>query len=93
MNKKNSNKWQKICYINILDPDGWDRKNYDYSWNDEKITRKEFEKRMITSTILSYVSWNSCIWKDQPYKMFWYIKRYIVNSYRKLKKYLNKDKQ
>ena len=48
---KTSAEWVKGYNVHILDPDGWDRKNYNYSFNEEKITRKEFEKRLIFSTI------------------------------------------
>jgi hypothetical protein len=48
--KKTSEEWQKECNVIILDPDGWDRKNYDYSWKEELITKSEFEKRMCIST-------------------------------------------
>lgn len=48
---KTSEDWQKECTVIILDPDGWDRKNYQYSWHEEKITREEFEKRMVSSTV------------------------------------------
>jgi len=34
----------------IMDPDGWDRKNLEQSWG-EKITQREFESRMIRSTV------------------------------------------
>lgn len=34
----------------ILDPDGWDRKNYNYSWREEKITAEEFRSRCMMST-------------------------------------------
>ena len=34
----------------VLDPDGWDRKNFDVSWN-EKIDRDEFQRRLMQSTI------------------------------------------
>ena len=34
----------------VMDPDGWDRKNYQYSWHEELITREEFETRMGKST-------------------------------------------
>ena len=34
----------------VMDPDGWDRRNYQYSWHEELITNKEFEKRVGTST-------------------------------------------
>ncbi len=36
--------------LTIMDPDGWDRKNYDESWAEE-ITQEEFEKRVAISTI------------------------------------------
>lgn len=35
----------------ILDPDGWDRRNFAESWN-EKITRAEFERRLNECTVL-----------------------------------------
>ena len=35
----------------ILDPDGWDRSNYEYSFYKERITSKEFNERLIRSTI------------------------------------------
>ena len=47
---KTSDEWQKLCHVIVYDPDGWDRKNYDYSWKEEKITREEFEKRLMIST-------------------------------------------
>lgn len=37
----------------ILDPDGWDRQNYDYSFKQEKITLKEFVNRVFFSTTQS----------------------------------------
>lgn len=35
--------------IVVLDPDGWDRSNFEESWA-EAITRDEFESRIGTST-------------------------------------------
>jgi len=35
----------------ILDPDGWNRSNYDYSFKKEKISKEEFIKRLSYSTI------------------------------------------
>lgn len=35
----------------ILDPDGWDRKNWKQSWN-EKITKQEMVNRLMKSTLL-----------------------------------------
>ena len=47
---KTSEEWQSLCKIKVLDPDGWDRRNYRFSWHEEKITRQEFENRLIKST-------------------------------------------
>ena len=49
---KTSEEWKKELYPNtiILDPDGWDRKNFYQSW-DEPITKEEFERRLRESTI------------------------------------------
>ena len=49
---KTSEQWQRECNVVIIDPDGWDRTNYQYSWFEEKITRKEFEEKMRKSTCL-----------------------------------------
>ena len=49
--KKTSSEWIKEYDCRILDPDDWDRINYDYSFNKEKITREEFEFRLIRSTM------------------------------------------
>lgn len=38
--------------VEILDPDGWDRSNWEVSWN-EKITVKEFYYRRAISTTQS----------------------------------------
>lgn len=49
--KKTSEEWQSIFPDpKVLDPDGWDRKNYDYSWKEEKITLEEYETRRSLST-------------------------------------------
>jgi len=51
--KKTSAEWlvQETYVKQILDPDGWDRKNFEESWN-KKITRKEFQKRLAKSTCM-----------------------------------------
>ena len=52
--RKSSEEWFKELYdskIEIIDPDGWDRQNFDYSWFDEKINIIEFEKRLMISTL------------------------------------------
>ena len=49
---KTSEEWSndpKYNDIKILDPDGWDRKNFDFSWS-ELITEMEFNIRLGTST-------------------------------------------
>ncbi len=55
--KKTSEEWSKE-YKNaeVFDPDGWDRRNFQYSWYEEKITFEEFEQRVMHST---------CIWKQE----------------------------
>lgn len=36
----------------IYDPDGWDRRHYQYSWYEELITEKEFGLRVMQSTCM-----------------------------------------
>jgi hypothetical protein len=36
--------------VSIIDPDGWNRSDYHFSWNIELITEKEFKERMFHST-------------------------------------------
>ena len=59
MEKRTSNEWLSMApkewKLVILDPDGWDRKNYDYSFNEELITKDEFMNRVIHSTIMCNV--------------------------------------
>ena len=55
--KKTSEEWQSIFpYPKVLDHDGWDRKNYDYSWKEEKITLEEYENRLSNSTCMFWVT-------------------------------------
>lgn len=54
--KKTSAAWYnyiKYCKvpIEILDPDGWDRSNFNYSFNIEEISNKEFYNRLTNSSI------------------------------------------
>jgi hypothetical protein len=49
--KKVSAEWIKEVGYEVLDPDGWDRTNFDYSWNKEKITMEEFQRRLALSTV------------------------------------------
>lgn len=34
----------------VLDPDGWDRKNFQFSWHEEKITFEEYKSKVMIST-------------------------------------------
>lgn len=47
---RSSEEWSKILDHEILDPDGWDRKNFVESWN-ELISEEEFWSRAAASTI------------------------------------------
>lgn len=53
--KKTSQEWLESIdpkhKLKILDPDGWDRNNYEFSFNEEKIEKEEFDKRLGSSTI------------------------------------------
>ena len=50
-----SEEWSKEYILaEIIDPDGWDRSNFQYSWYEEKISFKEFEQRAMRST---------CMWR------------------------------
>jgi len=53
MIKKTSSEWIKETTIIVYDPDGWDRENYQFSWFEELITKEEFDKRLMGSTVLS----------------------------------------
>ena len=52
--KQISDLWEKELFPNkevvIMDPDGWDRGNWDYSWFEEEITENEFMMRVFRST-------------------------------------------
>jgi hypothetical protein len=53
---KTSKEWYDIVYPNkevvIMDPDGWDRSNWEYSWEEEQITQNTFMYRVIRSTCM-----------------------------------------
>jgi hypothetical protein len=66
MQLKTSEEWQKIAedYIIVLDPDGWDRKNYQYSWHEELIDLPTFYSRTHTSTCqfkINFIALNDII--------------------------------
>ena len=58
--RKTSADWEKEIderyKLIILDPDGWDRTNFDYSFNSELITKEEFDKRLSNSTVSCHTS-------------------------------------
>jgi hypothetical protein len=55
LEKKTSADWHKEIYTEyiIIDPDGWDRINFDYSFYKELITSDEFIYRIMRSTLIS----------------------------------------
>ena len=52
---RTSKQWEELVpkkyKLVIMDPDGWDRKNFDWSFNQELITKDEFMNRIARSTI------------------------------------------
>ena len=53
--KLTSKEWlqqPKYYGLVVYDPDGWDRSNYEYSFNVELITEDEFKKRLARSTAI-----------------------------------------
>lgn len=57
MTLKTSQEWHdelQVKYPNfmVMDADGWDRKNYQYSWHVELITNEEFQSRVSRSTCM-----------------------------------------
>jgi hypothetical protein len=54
--KKTSQEWfDTLCVPRgtvILDPDGWDRTNFAFSWNEELISKDEFTLRLCDSTCM-----------------------------------------
>lgn len=51
---KTSEHWEKEIDSDwvILDPDGWDRSNWQYSWHEELISKAEYLKRMMRCTVM-----------------------------------------
>jgi hypothetical protein len=50
-----SDQWlQQPAYqrFTVLDPDGWDRLNYEFSFLQELITEAEFNARLVGSTVI-----------------------------------------
>ena len=51
---KTSEQWQADAEHTwvVVDPDGWDRANFQYSFFEELITEEEFMKRLVNSTLI-----------------------------------------
>lgn len=50
--KRTSREWQMIKTQHIvIDPDGWDSNNYEFSWNEELISENVYNNRLKFSTI------------------------------------------
>ncbi len=44
--KKTSEEWSKLMpEVQVIDPDGWDRSDFEYSWHHEQITKEEYLRR------------------------------------------------
>lgn len=54
--KKTSQDWMEEFGDTILDPDGWDRSNFEQSWN-ELITQEEYISRRTRSTCYHNRNW------------------------------------
>ena len=49
---KTSEEWSQIINnVQVVDPDGWNRSNFQYSWFEEKIPVEEYINRVEKSTI------------------------------------------
>jgi hypothetical protein len=47
---KTSAEWREQFKDVIIDPDGWDRKNFEYSFREELVDEDEYHKRLGRST-------------------------------------------
>ena len=55
---KTSEEWQSLYPSpKVLDPDGWDRQNYQYSWMEEKITYEEYCNRRSKSSVIGKITY------------------------------------
>ena len=55
--RKTSHQWhfEHEPTVTIIDHDGWDRKNFYFSFYEELITEEEFNNRLIKSTVM--INW------------------------------------
>lgn len=49
---KSSEAWAEELGAEVMDPDGWDRSNFQFSWYEEKISHEEFDRRFSGSTVM-----------------------------------------
>ena len=50
---KTSEDWSKIFNnVIVLDPDGWERNNFQFSWFEELITERVYTNRLLPSTTI-----------------------------------------
>jgi hypothetical protein len=57
---RTSKEWDELLCkpmkFKILDPDGWDRSNWSFSWEEELITKAEFKMRVMNSTVSGMIN-------------------------------------
>ena len=54
---KTSDVWIKednYKHLTIMDPDGWDRQNFNFSFFNEEISEEEFNKRLMVSSLSGF---------------------------------------
>jgi hypothetical protein len=51
---KTSQEWNRLgdVSITVVDPDGWDRSNFNYSYYEELITFDEYQNRLLNSSLI-----------------------------------------
>jgi hypothetical protein len=64
-----SEQWQTLFPVRVIDPDGWDRRNFNYSWSEERITLAEYKRRLVVSTIdtAAFRKWLGLWYAEQHY--------------------------
>lgn len=60
---RTSEQWQAHLRdeFTVLDPDGWDRADYEYSWKSEIVTEAEFRNRAARSTCKPGRDWRKSL--------------------------------
>lgn len=63
---KTSKEWYDLVpteyKLVIYDADGWDRSNFQYSFNEEFITKQEFKNRLMGSTVMCDSKFHTSDW-------------------------------